>query len=121
MGGWARIKEGEKRICKECRRQSDGICFDLADAWQALGNICPRGGEWKVEAVRFFDKMMNEGQVKVEEGDGLIEFPPKVGLPSKSRCHHGWKMMPSCFARKARLWAQEIEDHERHHDISKAV
>lgn len=37
----------------ECHRQSNGICFRVANAWQVLGNFCSRGEEKKIAAMDF--------------------------------------------------------------------
>ena len=98
-GRWARIKDREKRICKECHRQSDGFCSEVADEWHALDVLCPRGDQRKVEVMEFLTRLLKEEQIEVKRDDGLAELLPKLGLLSRHRCLLGWKMMSTCFAR----------------------
>lgn len=85
-GRWVRIKDREKRICKECHRQSDGFCSEVADEWHALGVLCPRGDQRKIEVLEFLTKLLRIEQIEVKKDDGLAEVLPKLGLLSGTRC-----------------------------------
>ena len=97
-GRYERVKEREKRICKECHRQSNGICFDVADEWHALDNICPRGEEKKIATLEFLTSLPRSEQIRVEKNDALVDLLPKLGQLSQRRCHIGWQKMAACLA-----------------------
>ena len=84
------------RICKECHRQSEGFCSEVADEWHALGVLCPRGDQRKVEVLELLTKLLRDEQIDVRKDDGLAELLPKLGLRQR-RCWLGWKMISTCF------------------------